>query len=576
MTTMGSCLLRERNGTVTQRKKNLPIGIDNFEKIRKNDFYYVDKSGLITDLLNNWNEVTLFTRPRRFGKTLNMSMLESFFSPITDKSIFDGLKISKEGDLCEKYMGKYPVIFLSLKGIEARDFNSAYDKVHQKIQEIAMNVDMQTRGNEKIHPVQRKKLNKLLQDDIRSAELEFSLYNLSCILEAHYGQKVIILIDEYDVPLAKAHENGYYGEMVSLIRNLFDNALKTNNSLQFAILTGCMRVSKESIFTGLNNLQVRSVSDEEYDEYFGFTDAEVREMLKYYGFPEYYDVVRDWYDGYRFGRTAIYCPWDVICYCRKLCTDSEKSPENYWINSSGNSVVRKFIECSSNARIKNEIEKLVNGGVVEKELRQELTYQDIYASVDNIWSVLFTTGYLTLKERLDGNRFRLVIPNREIRYIYTKQIMELFRENVENDGETLKRICDALQVGDSREVEACFNDYLERTISIRDTFTRKDKKENFYHGILIGILGLKEKWDISSNEESGRGYSDIIIRDTRARLAIVIEVKYEEDDLEAVAERALKQIDEKQYADKLCKGKFDKILKYGIACYQKECRVAVG
>ena len=557
-------------------RKKLPIGIDNFGKIRTNDFYYVDKSGLIVDLLEGWSEVTLFTRPRRFGKSLNISMLESFFAPDTDKSIFDGLRISQETQLCEEYMGQYPVISVSLKDINASGYDTAAAMAVSLVREAAQKYENVLLHSTALSASEKEDYRRLLSYDMPEQVLYRSLKTLSRLLEKHYGRKVIILIDEYDVPLAKAHEQGYYEQMVLLIRNLLEQTLKSNSSLQFAVLTGCMRISKESIFTGLNNLRVLGVADERSDEAFGFTDQEVKELLAYYDLSDRYEEVREWYDGYRFGGEHVYCPWDVINYIDHARYSTHPVPENYWVNSSGNAVVRRFIERCSNARLRGELEELVNGGAVEKTLRQDLTYPEMYTSEDNLWSVLFTTGYLTQQERLDGNRFRLVLPNREIRSIYTEQIMEWFRDSVESDGETLRRICDALCRGDADEVQVCFNDYLERTISIRDTYTRKDRKENFYHGILIGILGLKETWEVSSNEEAGRGYSDIIIRDTRARLAIVIEVKYDEDgDLEAAANRALKQIDDKHYADRLGKGPFDRILKYGIACYQKECRVAV-
>ena len=555
-------------------RKKLPIGIDNFEKIRTNDFYYVDKSGLIIDLLEGWCEVTLFTRPRRFGKSLNISMLESFFAPDTDKSIFDGLRISKETQLCEEYMGQYPVISVSLKDINASGYDTAAAMAVSLVREAAQKYENVLLHSTALSASEKEDYSRLLSYDMPEQVLYRSLKTLSRLLEKHYGRKVIILIDEYDVPLAKAHEQGYYDQMVLLIRNLFEQTLKSNSSLQFAILTGCMRISKESIFTGLNNLRVLGIADERSDEAFGFTDQEVKELLAYYDLSDRYEEVREWYDGYHFGSEHVYCPWDVINYIDHARYSAHPVPENYWVNSSGNAVVRRFIERSSNVRLRGELEELVNGGAVEKTLRQDLTYPEMYTSEDNLWSVLFTTGYLTQQERLGGNRFRLVLPNREIRSIYTEQIMEWFRDSVESDGESLRRICDALCRGDADEVQACFNNYLERTISIRDTYTRKDRKENFYHGILIGILGLKETWEISSNEEAGRGYSDIIVRDTRARLAIVIEVKYDEDgDLEAAANRALKQIDDKHYADKLGKGPFDRILKYGVACYQKECRV---
>ena len=431
----------------------IPIGIDHFEKLRTNDFYYVDKTGLIIDLLHGWCEVTLFTRPRRFGKSLNMSMLEAFFSPDTDKGIFDGLKITEETELCEKYMGKYPVISLSLKGINASRYNTAAALTAELVRETAQKFEEILLHSDALTASEKVDFNRLLDVDMPEQVLFNSLKTLSGLLKKHYGRNTIVLLDEYDVPLAKAYEQGYYDQMVILIRNLFENVLKSNKNLEFAVLTGCMRISKESIFTGLNNLQVRSVTDAEFAKYFGFTDTEVRDILEYYDLSAYYETVKDWYDGYRFGQTSIYCPWDVLCYCKKLCIDSEGTPENYWINSSGNHVVRKLIENNSNALVKGEIEALINGESVEKIVHQELTYQEMYASIDNIWSVLFTTGYLTQKERINSNKFRLLIPNREVRDIFAEQILEMFREETAKDGEMLERICGALLSGDTPAAE---------------------------------------------------------------------------------------------------------------------------
>ena len=556
-------------------KKKLPVGLDNFEKIRKNDFYYVDKSGLIIDLLNNWNEVTLFTRPRRFGKTLNLSMLESFFSPLSDKCIFNNLKVMKETVLCEKYMGKHPVISVTLKNIEAEDFNTAYKMFSRTIRDAAAKVYMQINGDDKILPTQKNDLDVLLQPNINPSDLYFSLYTLSGILEQHYGQKVIILIDEYDVPLAKAHEYGYYEQMILLIRNIFHLAFKTNNSLLFAVLSGCMRISKESIFTGLNNLEVRSISDEEFDEYFGFTDAEVRDMFNYYDSAKYYDAAKEWYDGYSFGQASVYCPWDIIKYCKKLYTDSDKSPENFWINSSNNEAVRKLVRYSDTDEVKGEIEALLNGETLEKTIRPNLTYPEMYASIENIWSILYTTGYLTRKGTISGERVPLAIPNKEICNIFAKQILELFMEDVSRDGGAQKTFCDVLKDRNVPAIEKSLNDYLSRTISIKDPAVRNSLKENFYHGILLGILSYKSGWTVISNQEAGNGYSDIQIRDKKNNLAIVIEVKYAgKGTLEKTSRDGLKQIDDKHYTDRLRQDGFQTILKYGMAFYLKESKVA--
>ena len=559
---------------MAERKMKLPIGIDSFEKIRKNDYYYVDKTGLIIDLLNSGGEVTLFTRPRRFGKTLNMSMLEAFFSPDSDKSMFDGLKIAQESELCEKYMGKYPVIALSLKDLEGGSYATTYRQMVHLVGRLALKVYRQVRDSDKLLPLEMENLSALMQREIDEADLFGSLSTLSYVLAQHYGEKVIILIDEYDVPLAKAYEDGYYDQMIRLIRNLFHKALKTNDNLQFAVLTGCMRISKESIFTGLNNLKVRSILDEEFDEFFGFTDAEVRAMFDYYNLSEDYKTAKDWYDGYMFGQTSVYCPWDVISYCKKLLTDSDHTPENFWLNSSGNQAVRRLIRYEGTESVKGEIETLLGGAVIVKNIQQNLTYPEMYTSIENIWSVLYTTGYLTRKGQRNGSSIPLVIPNKEICNIFSEQILELFKENVRQDGEALRVFCDALENRDISGVEKSLNDYLRRTISIRDTAVRKSLKENFYHRMLLGILGVKADWTVFSNQEAGNGYSDIQIIDWKKNFAIIIEVKYADDgDLKKTCLEGLKQIEEKHYADKLQDEQYHPILKYGIAFYLKECRV---
>ncbi len=555
------------------RKKKLPIGIENFEELRKEDFYYIDKTGLIAELLRNWGAVNLFTRPRRFGKTLNMSMLEHFFSLNGDKRIFDGLDISRETALCQEHMGKYPVISVSLKGIDARNYEIAYQMATQVIIEAAAKHYFLLES-EKLNEHDKAAYRDLLDKDMNEGTLGSSLRQLSGMLEKHYGIKVILLIDEYDVPLAKAHANGYYDQMISLIRGLLGEALKTNSSLKLAVLTGCLRISKESIFTGLNNLKVRSVTDVRFDEYFGFTNAEVRALLEYYGYPDCYEIAKKWYDGYHFGNVDVYCPWDVLNYCDSLLDDKDAQPENYWINTSSNDAVRRFIEESANATTKREIERLVAGEVIAKEIRQELTYAEIYQSIDNIWSLLFTTGYLTQRGKAEGRQMKLAIPNLEIRDIYVTQIMEFFKENVREDGEMLNRFCDALQNEDAENVEKIFTEYLRRTISIRDTAVRTEMKENFYHGILLGILGVKNRWGVSSNREMGEGYADILAEPDTGDMGIIIEVKYAHDgDLEGACKEALKQIEYTKYEDDLEDDGVENILKYGIACYKKRCRV---
>ena len=558
---------------MVKEKKRLPVGLENFEQIINDNYYYVDKTGLISELIRNGGMVNLFTRPRRFGKTLNMSMLEHFFSIERDQSIFEGLKISKDTKLCEEYMGKYPVISISLKGINAATYEDAFDFAVQIMKNVAGKKQfLLESGN--LSDFDKLEYKKLLDSGMSKAVFCSGLKTLSELLEKHYGTKVVLLIDEYDVPLAKAFENGYYNQMIFLIRSLLEQALKTNNSLKFAVMTGCMRISKESIFTGLNNLKVLSITDERYDEYFGFTDTEVREMLKYYEIEDHYEEVKNWYDGYQFGSVELYCPWDVLNYCDKLKDHGDSFPENYWINTSSNGAVRKFIQMSGNLKTRREIETLLAGEEIIKEIHQELVYPEMYQSLENVWSLLFMTGYLTQRGRVDAKRYKLAIPNLEIRDIFETQIMEYFKESVAKDGDTLSRFCDALKNGEETKIGEIFESYLKKTISIRDTFVRKASKENFYHGILLGILGVKEEWYVSSNQESGEGYSDILVETENSETVILIEVKYANDgNLDRTCERALQQIEEKKYDEELRENGVDKILKYGIACYRKHCKV---
>ena len=553
----------------------LPVGIENFEKIRRDGFYYVDKTGLIEQLLNNWGEVNLFTRPRRFGKTLNMSMLKCFFEIGTDQSLFEGLYISKNKALCDAYMGKYPVISISLKGVNADSYENARSLLKRIVMEEAKMHRIIMSGN-RLDDIDKAEYMSLVTGDMGEDTLVYSMKTLTALLEKYYEKKVIVLIDAYDVPLAKANENGYYDQMVLLVRNLFENVLKTNSSLKFAVLTGCLRVAKESIFTGLNNFKTNSILDEEYDETFGFVDDEVKEMLHYYGQDTHYETVKEWYDGYRFGNADVYCPWDVINYCDAHRRNPMLPPENYWTNTSGNDVLKHFIESAGAAKglAKTDLERLVNGEIVEKDIREDLTYNELYASMDNLWSTLFMAGYLTHKGRVDTKRFRLAVPNREIRNIITEQVLALFKQNVEKDGQLLNDFCTALSDGHTDEVERLFSEYMKKTISVRDTFARKELKENFYHGLLLGILGFKAGWSVMSNRESGNGFSDIMIMIDDAEIGIVIEVKYAEShDLEAVCKDALKQMIDKRYTEYFEQQGIKKILKYGIACRVKECKV---
>ena len=560
--------------------KRLPIGIEFFDEMIKNQYYYVDKTGMISELLRSGGKVTLFTRPRRFGKSLNMSMLKNFFSLQGDKRIFNELQISRDKQVCEEYMGKFPVISISLKSVDGFAYRDAYEMLCATIGNEAMKFQY-LMDSTKLTDREKEQYGLLIKGGDRipfemdEVTLTGSLKTLSLLLEKHHGKQTVLLIDEYDVPLSKASEHGYYKEMAMLIRKLFEQVLKTNESLKLAVLTGCMRISKESIFTGLNNFEVLSVADVRFDEYFGFTDKEVRKLLEYYHLSDKYQQVKEWYDGYQFGNVEVYCPWDVMNYCVTLLADPNAEPQSYWINTSSNEAVRRFIRESDNSgTIRREIEGLVAGECIIKELHQELTYEDMYQTIDNIWSVLFTTGYLTQRGRSEGNIFRLAIPNREIRNIFTTQIMQLFRENVKKDGELLNRFCEALENGNTESAEKCFGEYLRKTISIRDTSVRKEMKENFYHGILLGILGIKENWIVRSNRESGEGYSDILIETDDTAMGIVIEMKYAEDgNLQKAAEKALKQIESKQYEEALYDEGIEQILRYGIACYKKRCKI---
>ena len=566
-------------------EKKLPIGVENFEELIQEDFYYVDKTELIADLLKNWGKVNLFTRPRRFGKSLNMSMLKTFFEIGCDKTLFQGLKISEEKELCEKYMGQFPVISVSLKGGEGRSFEFAREALKGVIGDEARRFSFLS-NSENLSEKDKAAYEQLVEISRETGNggiyamsenvLVSGLLTLSALLHKHYGKKVILLIDEYDVPLDKAFQYGYYEEMVSLIRNLLGNALKTNTSLYFAVLTGCLRISRESIFTGLNNLKVMSITNVQFDEYFGFTDSEVKEMLNSYGLADHFDSVKAWYDGYRFGKVDVYCPWDVISYCDNLRADPDARPEDYWSNTSGNAIVRRFIDLA-NEKTRDEIERLIAGETIVKEIRQELTYGELDSSIENLWSVLFTTGYLTSRGRIDGDKYALAIPNYEIRKLFIQQIREWFRNQTIKDKKTLDKFCKAFPEQDAEQIEELFNDYLWNTISIRDTAGRKEQRESFYHGILLGILGCQDEWLVKSNAESGIGYSDILIEIRKNRIGIVIEMKYAQDgNLEAACQDALRQIEEKSYEARLKEDGMRNIIKYGIACYKKECKVKLG
>ena len=562
-------------------KKALPVGIESFEEIRKDNYYYVDKTGMIRDLLRRRGKVNLFTRPRRFGKSLNMSMLKTFFETGCEKELFDGLEISKEEGLCSQYMGRYPVISLSLKGVNGSDYATARSLLCSAVGNEALRFQFLLEDDSLTEPEKQLYMQIIRVDPsgagrflMSDSVLMESLKTLSALLEKHFGQKVIVLIDEYDVPLSKADEQGYYEEMTLLIRNMFEQVLKTNDSLFFAVLTGCLRVAEESIFTGLNNFKILSVTTVRFDEYFGFLDREVQEMLQYYGLEDKYAAVRDWYDGYRFGGVDVYCPWDVISYCDELTDDPDIQPKDYWSNTSGNYIIQHFIEKMDDGLAKGELEELISGGTVTKEIHEELTYNRLYESMDHIWSILLMTGYLTYREKKDGNDYCLAIPNMEIRNIFVNQIMAMFKSDIAGDGERVGAFCDALESGNAAEVEKLLAEYLNKTVSVRDTFARKPVKENFYHGLLLGILGYKNSWYIKSNKEAGDGYSDIFIRTEEKNTGMILEVKYAEAaQLDAACRMALKQIGDRGYARALQDDGCRTIYKYGIACCRKWCRV---
>lgn len=560
--------------------KKLPVGLENFREIQKSGFYYVDKTKLIEQLLENWSKVNFFTRPRRFGKTLNMSMLKSFFEIGADRTLFDGLYISRNQKLCEEYMGKYPVIFLSLKGIDGLSFEAAKYRLTELIgveaERFAFLAD-----SEKLMENERSKYRAIIhlvngKYSMDEDMLVSSLQTLSQLLCRHYGQKAIILIDEYDVPLDKAFQHGYYKEMVSLIRGLFGQALKTNDDLQFAVLTGCLRVSKESIFTGLNNFKVYAADDVRYDEEFGFTNKEIKKLLANYNLQEHFGKVKEWYDGYRFGNADIYCPWDVINYVDDLVSDPNVQPKSYWINSSGNDLVKRFIE-QADITTKDEIEQLIAGNAVEKRIRPDLTYNEIDNSIDNIWSVLFTTGYLTRLGKAENGVYKLIIPNQEVREVFVLQIREWFNQTVANNRASTDKINQGFLEGEVETIQQELTMFLGETISVFDTKARNEEKEIFYHGILLGILKNYSGWVVKSNRESGDGFADILLKPKNPDAGIIVELKYARSlhDLDQACERALEQIEDRRYDTELREDGRNDILAYGIAFCRKRCKVVV-
>lgn len=563
-----------------QELKKLPVGFENFQEIRKLDFYYVDKTKLVEQLLENWSKVNLFTRPRRFGKTLNMSMLKSFFEIGTDTALFDGLYISQNEELCKEYMGKYPVIFLSLKGVDGLTFEEARSALCELIAGEVRRFKFLLNSSRLDHD--EKNIYRDLislqgeQETTLATKLKFSLKKISELLYQHYGQKTIVLIDEYDVPLDKAFQHGYYREMVALIRGLFGEALKTNDFLQFAVLTGCLRVSKESIFTGLNNFKVYSADDVRYDEEFGFTNEEVKKLLEDYSLQKHFTEVKEWYDGYRFGNADIYCPWDVINYVDDLVSEAKSQPKAYWINSSGNDIVKRFIDMADKTT-KDEIEQLIVGEAVEKRIRLDLTYDEIDNSIDNLWSVLFTTGYLTKNGDVENGMYRLIIPNKEVREVFLLQIRDWFDQVVANDHASTEKINRGFLEGKTDAIQRELTMFLGETISVLDTKARNEEKEIFYHGILIGILKNYSGWAVKSNRESGDGYADILLKPKNPDVGIVIELKYAHsmNELDKACERAMEQIKNHRYDTELREDGRNDILAYGIAFCKKRCKVVV-
>ena len=552
------------------RTQKLPIGIENFKEMRKQDFYYVDKTGLIVDLLADWGKVNLFTRPRRFGKTLNMSMLANFFEIGADASLFDGLRVSEEKELCENYLGKFPVVFVSLKGVDGLTFDDAYARLRILIRNEAMRLEV-LRESEKLSMEEKNAYLRLVSENPEKTDITESLKLLCQLLEKHYGQKPILLIDEYDVPLDKAFLHGYYPQMIDLIRSMFGAALKTNDSLFFAVLTGCLRVSKESIFTGLNNLKTLSISNVKFNEYFGFTDEEVGRMLADYGLEAHQAEAREWYDGYRFGTQDVYCPWDIINYVNELRSDPEAEPKPYWMNTSGNDMVRRLIAKASDGTTQMEIERLIAGDTITKMINEQLTHSEIDENLENIWSLLYMTGYLTVARKPSGGRYELRIPNREVREIFKRQVLSWFTERARAATEKLAGLYEAFEKGDAEAIEKLLNRQLITTVSFYDAY------ESFYHGFLLALLSTCVDWCVSSNAETGRGRSDITVERRDRELGFVIEIREVRTraKLDEACAAAMKQAEDRDYAAVMLRYGVETVFTYGIAFCDKRCRVAV-
>ena len=558
----------------------LPVGAEDFREIREKNLYYVDKTRLIEQIFEEFSKVTLFTRPRRFGKTLNMSMLRHFFEIGTEKNLFDGLYIAQNEQLCEEHMGKHPVIFISLKDVEGLNFDQAQYRFVEIIAREARRFQFLLES-EKLEEADKNIYKSIVAVENGQYTMGGKLFAgalriLSELLTKHYGKKTVILIDEYDVPLDKAFLNGYYDEMVDLIRSMFGQALKTNEYLEFAVLTGCLRISKESIFTGLNNFKVLTITDARFDEQFGFTNAEVEKLLKDYHLEDHLDETREWYDGYRFGNADVYCPWDVINHVDRLRAEPDARPEAYWINTSGNALVKRFID-KANKTTRDELERLVAGEAIEKFVRLELTYGEIEDSIENLWSVLFTTGYLTQCGRTEEGAYKLIIPNKEVREVYKQQIQEWFKKKVFSNTEQITAFWQAVETGETAAIEKYLNRTLSNSISVFDTKAQDGVKENAYHTLLVGLLAGNADWLVKSNVEAGEGFADIIIETDDPDAGIVVEVKYvkEMSGLEQACAKALAQIKEKRYSEYLTNDCRTDVLLYGMAFCRKRCKVVV-
>lgn len=556
-------------------RKRIPIGIEFYQEMMEKEYYYVDKTLLIKEILDKGGKVTLFTRPRRFGKTLALTMLQAFFELEPEKSgrksdkirYFEGMKIAEAGEKYLEHMGRYPVIFLSLKSARQPDFEMAYENM---VDEIVKEYERHQRIVDGLTEPRRKRYRLLMNRRADRAAYGKALQFLSECLEQYYGRKTVLLLDEYDVPLENAYLRGFYQEMTDFVRSLFESALKTNKSLEFAVITGCLRISKESIFTGLNNLEIISVLNEEFGEYFGFTRKETEEALEYYGFPEKMEEAQNWYDGYLFGNVGVYNPWSILNYIKALLASDQAFPKSYWSNTSSNSIVKELVE-TADTSAKKEIETLIAGGTIEKPVQEDITYGDIQKSQDNLWNFLFFTGYLKKAgERRDARTVYLTlkIPNEEVLNIYETTIREWFEEKIKVYDFTA--MYQAMLKGDCEKFGRILKQQLMESISFYDN------QESFYHGFLLGLLrGLKD-YEVLSNRESGEGRPDILLKPyDEQKPAVILELKYAGNfkEMEALCQKALTQIQEKKYTDSLSQEGYQTILKYGVCFYKKSCMV---